>query len=272
MRTSRTMEFTKMSGTGNDFIVIDSFHRSFDIDWPRFARTYCPRKISVGADGVLVLSPSDVADFTYRIFNADGSEAEMCGNGARCAAAFAVERGIAGSSMRFKTLAGIVEARVNPDDVSIRVTDPHSLEKDISIAVDDRDCIVHHVNTGVPHTIWFTDEIDTLPVNELGKAVRAHPRFSPAGTNVDFVQALGKDRIRVRTYERGVEAETLACGTGAVASAVISHAAGQVEARSIRVDMPGGTLYIEFTSRNGDYTDVWLTGEVSFVYNGTLFL
>jgi diaminopimelate epimerase len=270
MKTSRTMEFTKMSGTGNDFIVIDSFHRSFDIDWSVFARKYCVRKISVGADGVLVLGPSDSADFAYRIFNADGSEAEMCGNGARCAAAFAVEHGIAGRHMRFKTLAGIVEAKVNPGDISIRVTEPYGLEKNIAIAAGGRQISVHHVNTGVPHTILFTGELDTLPVDTLGREVRVHPRFSPAGTNVDFVEVVGKDSIRVRTYERGVEAETLACGTGAVASAIISHAAGKVDARSVRVGMPGGILKIEFTSRNGDYSDVWLTGEVSFVYNGTL--
>ena len=272
MNTFRTMNFTKMSGTGNDFIVVDSFHQTIDMDWPKFARKYCTRRISVGADGVLVLSPSDTADFTYRIFNADGTEAEMCGNGARCAAAFAVEHNIAGRRMRFATLAGVVEARVNPGDVSIRVTEPYGLKKDIAINVDGNGIIVHHVNTGVPHTVWFTRELDSFPVEKFGRALRAHSFFSPAGTNVDFVQISGKDSICMRTYERGVEAETLACGTGAVASAVISHATGRIDSAPVRVSMPGGTLNIEFTCSNGAYSDVWLTGEVSFVYAGTLFL
>ncbi len=273
MRTLHTMEFTKMSGTGNDFIVIDSFHQPVDIDYARFARKYCARKISVGADGVLVLGPGDgTVDFTYRIFNADGTEAEMCGNGARCAAAFAVKRSIAGEHMRFRTLAGIVEARVNPGDVSIRVTEPHGLRKDIAITVDGREAVVHHVNTGVPHAVWFISEIEGFPVDSVGRAVRTHPIFAPAGTNVDFVQVTGPGSIRVRTYERGVESETLACGTGAVASAIVSHAAGRVGASPVRVSMPGGNLNIDFTLKNGDYSDVWLTGEVSFVYTGTLAL
>ena len=273
MRTSHTMNFTKMSGTGNDFIVIDSFHQPVDIDYAQFARKYCTRKVSVGADGVLVLGPGDgTVDFTYRIFNADGTEAEMCGNGARCAAAFAVERSIAGVRMRFRTLAGIVEARVNPDDVSIRVTEPRGLQKDIAITVDGRETAVHHINTGVPHAVWFTDDLDRFPVDAVGRAVRIHPFFSPAGTNVDFVQVAGPGSVRVRTYERGVEAETLACGTGAVASAIVSHAAGRVGDSPVRVSMPGGNLTIYFTCTNGDYSDVWLTGEVSFVYTGTLVL
>jgi diaminopimelate epimerase len=273
MRTPHTMEFTKMSGTGNDFIVIDLFHQPVDIDYAQFARKYCARKVSVGADGILVLGPGDgTADFTYRIFNADGTEAEMCGNGARCAAAFAVERSIAGAHMRFRTLAGIVEARVNPDDVSIRVTDPQGLQQGIAITVDGRGEVVHHVNTGVPHAVWFTGELEGFPVDAVGRAVRTHPFFAPAGTNVDFVQVTGPGSILVRTYERGVEAETLACGTGAVASAIVSHAAGRVDASPVRVSMPGGNLNIDFTCMNGDYTDVWLTGEVSFVYTGTLVL
>ncbi|MFY9399361.1 MAG: diaminopimelate epimerase [Desulfomonilia bacterium] len=266
------MGFTKMSGTGNDFMVIDAFHHPLDMDWSAFARRYCPRKVSVGADGVLVLSPSEEADFRYRIFNADGSEAEMCGNGARCAAAFALKHGIAGRSMRFSTLAGIVEARVNPNDVSVKVTDPRDLKPGIVLDVDGRTVEVHHVNTGVPHTIWFTDDLDVLPVDSLGRAVRMHPFFAPAGTNVDFVMVSGGNAVRVRTYERGVEAETLACGTGAVASAIVSHATGRVNASPVSVSMPGGSLSIEFTPKNGGYGDVWLTGAVSFVYTGTLEL
>jgi diaminopimelate epimerase len=269
MRSIRTIDFTKMSGTGNDFIVIDAFHRTLNVDWSEFARRYCPRRTGVGVDGVLVLSPSSSADFDYRIFNADGSEAEMCGNGARCAAAFAVRHGLAGNDMRFHTLAGIVEAKVNPEDVSIKVTQPKELKTGIGIEVDARNEVVHFVNTGVPHTILFTKNLDAAPVDALGRKIRNHPHFSPAGTNVDFVEVSGSEKIRVRTYERGVEAETLACGTGAIASAILSHATGNVPHSSVLVSMPGGNLKIDFTNSNGEYHDIWLTGEVSFIFTGT---
>lgn len=270
MKYNRTIEFTKMSGTGNDFIVVDAFHLTFDADWSEFARKYCPRRTGVGVDGLLVLSRSDSADFNYRIFNADGSEAEMCGNGARCAAAYALRHGFAKEHMRFNTLAGIVEARVTPQDVSIKVTEPKDLQTGIGIEVESRNEVVHFVNTGVPHTVLFTSSLDTVPVDVLGRKIRTHPRFSPAGTNVDFVQVSGNEKIRVRTYERGVEAETLACGTGAIASAILSHATGNVPHSCVHVSMPGGNLKIDFTSSNGEYQDVWLTGEVSFIFTGTL--
>ena len=270
MGNGHTIEFTKMSGTGNDFIVIDAFHTPLDIDWNAFAARYCPRRTGVGVDGVLLLGRSPQADFDYRIFNADGSEAEMCGNGARCAAAFALRHGFAGNDMKFHTLAGIVEARVNPDDVSVKVSKPKDLKTGIGIEIDARNEIVHFVNTGVPHTILFTKNLDAAPVDSLGRKIRTHPRFSPAGTNVDFIEVSGSEKIRVRTYERGVEAETLACGTGAIASAIISHATGNVPHSPVIVNMPGGSLKIDFTSRNGEYQDVWLTGEVSFIFTGTL--
>ena len=218
----RVLPFTKMSGTGNDFMVINNMQCRLTLDWSNFAARYCPRRTAVGADGVLILEESHEADFNYRIFNADGSEAEMCGNGARCAALFAFDQKIAGRHMHFKTLAGIIEARVTSDDVSIRMTEPHSLEKDIRLDVRTGRHLVHFINSGVPHTVVFTESLATVPLDELGRAIRMHEYFSPAGTNVNFVQIIENDHISVRTYERGVEAETLACGPGAVASAIIS--------------------------------------------------
>jgi diaminopimelate epimerase len=271
MEQGREIAFTKMSGTGNDFIVVDAFHTPLDIDWSRFAARFCPRLTGVGVDGVLVLSPNDKVDFTYRIFNADGSEAEMCGNGARCAAAFAMRHDIAGSTMSFSTLAGVVEARVNPADVSIRMTDPMDLKRDIAIDVDGKPFSVWFVNTGVPHAIVFTDDLEGVPVDSLGRAIRHHAAFQPAGANVDFVQRVSDNAIRVRTYERGVEGETLACGTGAVASAIVSHAAGKVSGAPVEAGMPGGNLKIGLSAAKlGEYHDVWLTGEVSFIFTGTI--
>ena len=258
-----------MSGTGNDFMVINNMQGQFALDWSAFAARYCPRRTAVGADGVLILEASDEADFNYRIFNADGSEAEMCGNGARCAAEFAFHEKIAGAQMRFKTLAGIIEARINTDDVSIRLTDPYDLQKDIRLEIGNDLHIVHFINSGVPHAIVFTDSLSAIPVDELGRAIRMHEYFSPAGTNVDFVQISQAGHINVRTYERGVEAETLACGTGAVASAIISAYVKNVST-PVRVTMPGGELKIGFALESKNVTDVWLSGAVVTVYTGNL--
>lgn len=274
MRSSHNntaVPFTKMSGTGNDFIVINNMQGRFALDWSAFAARYCPRRTAVGADGVLILEPSKEADFNYRIFNADGSEAEMCGNGARCAALFAFHEKIAGDQMRFKTLAGIIQARVNADDVSIRLTEPTDLKKDIRLEIGNDLHLVHFINSGVPHTIVFTDSLSTMPVEDLGRTIRMHEYFSPAGTNVDFVQVSQAGHINVRTYERGVEAETLACGTGAVASAIISTYVKNVPP-PVHVTMPGGELKIDFTLNHERVTDVWLSGAVVTVYTGTLIL
>lgn len=266
------LSFTKMEGTGNDFFLIDNHGGEFTHDWRALALKYCHRRFGIGADGLIVLEPSTQTDFTMRIFNADGSEAEMCGNGARCAAAFAVDQNIAPKEMRFSTLAGIITAKVAPDTVAIRVTEPQSLNTDIAIEIDSQSFSVASVNTGVPHTALFVDDIGSVPVESLGRAIRRHAAFAPAGTNANFIQVLDGGHIKVRTYERGVEAETLACGTGATASAIISHALGRVRQTPVHVDMPGGELMIDFSVAQGGYSDVWLIGAVTSVFTGTLRL
>ena len=266
------LSFTKMEGTGNDFFLINNHRGEHKHDWQALARRYCHRRFGIGADGLIVLEPSPQADFTMRIFNADGSEAEMCGNGARCAAAFAVDQGIAQTEMRFATLAGVIAAKVNPDTVAIRVTEPHSLKMDVAIEIDSRPYSLGFVNTGVPHAILFVDTIEAVPVDSLGRAIRRHTAFAPAGTNADFVQVMDEGHIRVRTYERGVEAETLACGTGATASAIISQALGRVRRTPVHVNMPGGELMIDFSLVDGRYSDVWLIGAVTSVFSGTIRL
>ncbi|MBN2297949.1 MAG: diaminopimelate epimerase [Deltaproteobacteria bacterium] len=266
------LPFTKMSGTGNDFIVINNMQGTYAIDWSSFAAHYCTRRTSVGADGVLIIEGSTEADFNYRIFNADGSEAEMCGNGARCAALFAFQHKVAGRHMWFNTLAGIIEAKVNTHDISIRMTDPHNLEKDILLDIGTQQHRVDFINTGVPHTVIFTEDLSTISIIELGRAIRMHEHFSPAGTNVNFVQIMEDGHIRVRTYERGVEAETLACGTGAVASALISNCVRHVPGPPVHVHMPGGELSIDFLLDHESFSDVWLRGSVDIVYTGNISL
>ncbi|MBN2397554.1 MAG: diaminopimelate epimerase [Deltaproteobacteria bacterium] len=266
--------FSKMSGHGNDFIVMDGRTGEGAEDWRESAREWCMRRTSIGADGLLIVEPSTVADFKMRIFNADGSEAEMCGNGARCVAAFAVREGIAQPEMVMETLAGPVRALVRGDMVAIQLTDPSPVKDGGTLEIDGENVPFYFINSGVPHTIIFREKVAAIPpdkVARMGHEVRFHPVFSPEGTNVNFVEVLDPGRIRVRTYERGVEAETLACGTGAVASSIVSSRFRKAGFPPIQVEMPGGTLIVDFKDKGDSFEDVWLKGKVVFVYEGTMF-
>ncbi len=263
--------FCKMSGAGNDFLVID--HRAPLIARERmaeFARLVCRRRFSVGADGLFLIEPSTTADFRWRFFNADGSEAEMCGNGARCVARFACMHGIAPERMRFETLAGVIEATVAGSQVTIGMTAPHSLQLDFEIEALGQRCTTHAVNTGVPHLVVFVDDLEGTDVAGLGRVLRFHQLFAPAGTNVNFVGRT-KGGFAVRTYERGVEAETLACGTGVTAAALIAAARG-LTASPVEITTRGGaTLVIRFSGGgHGPWTQVELEGPAHLIYRGEL--
>ncbi|WP_339136082.1 MAG: diaminopimelate epimerase [Candidatus Electrothrix sp. GW3-4] len=267
--------FIKMSGTGNDFIIID--HRK-PIIAPEamadFAAKVCRRKFSAGADGLILIEDSAEADFQWQFFNADGSVAEMCGNGARCAARFAFLQGIAPAEMRFATLAGIIEASVIGKDVAVKMTDPVHLKMDQRLQVEGKEYTVHSIDTGVPHAVLFVDDIDQTDVRAIGSGIRHHQTFIPAGTNVNFAQRQ-EDAIKVRTYERGVEDETLACGTGAAASAIIAALLGQA-ASPVDITTSGGDrLTIMFDLKKGmeKGTDsavhnVFLKGPAHTIYSG----
>jgi diaminopimelate epimerase len=269
---TRKISFTKMAGAGNDFIMVNNVKDPVHLDWQAFAISACASKTGISADGVIILGEDKDTDFTFRIFNADGSEAEMCGNGARCAALFARQQGIAQTPMRFKTPAGTIGARIDGEDIAIRMTEPFGLETGIALDAPGGHLTAHFINTGVPHAVIYSDAIDNVPIADLGRAVRFHSRFSPAGTNADFVQVEGGNRIRVRTYERGVEDETLACGTGAVAAAIISVHLGKVAAAPVLVAMRGGELKIDFIRQGDRYTDVWLMGPVDTVFTGEVIV
>jgi len=264
------LPFVKMSGTGNDFILID--HRKAAIHagaMSEFAALVCRRRFSVGADGLILIEDSQEADFRWRFFNADGSVAEMCGNGARCAARFAYMQGIAPARMRFETIAGIIEASVADTLVAIRMTRPRDLRLDQNIVVDGKEMTVHFVDTGVPHAVVFVDEVDRIDVRRLGAAIRYHEAFAPAGTNANFVGRQG-DGFKVRTYERGVEDETMACGTGAVAGALMAAMTGQAESLVQIITSGGDTLTITF-ELTGDKADhVFLKGPAHLIYRGEL--
>jgi diaminopimelate epimerase len=264
--------FWKMSGAGNDFVIID--HRVAMVApdaMSAFARLVCRRKFAVGADGLFFIEQSDKADFKWRFFNADGSEAEMCGNGARCVARFAYMNGIAAAKMCFETLAGIVQASVEDTAVTVRMTTPHSLvlDKEISLAGDKLQ--VHLLNTGVPHAIVFVEEIEGIDVQKRGAALRHHHEFAPAGTNVNFV-AIDKETLQIRTYERGVEDETFACGTGAVAAALIASLLGKVTSPAQVITSGGITLSVLFSGQGAgnNFESVYLKGPAHLIYTGEL--
>lgn len=266
------IEFYKMSGSGNDFIIIDNRDLSLNVgDLPTFARRICERKISVGADGLFLIEPSNSVDFKWQFFNSDGSVAEMCGNGSRCVARYACLKGIAGEKMSFETIAGIISAEVKDDVVKVKLTDPSPVESGIKIEADGQKFILDRIDTGVPHAVVFTDDLDDFDVYNNGRKIRYHERFVPRGTNADFVVVIDRHKIRVRTYERGVENETLACGTGMVAAALTAAQRGLVESPVDVLVQSGETLRIYFEKQNGSWREIYLEGRVKMVYHGFLF-
>ena len=278
--TQDRIRFTKMSGAGNDFIIIDN--RSLRLEKERgreLARLACRRKISVGADGLILIENDPGADFKWQFFNADGSEAEMCGNGARCAARFALLKGIVQNQrMSFRTLAGLIEAEVQGERAKVRMTHPHGLELDIPVKLDECLLSLNFINTGVPHAVFFArseSQLEYTDVFGLGRSIRFHRRFEPAGSNADFVYVRGPHNIVIRTYERGVEAETLACGTGAIAGALTAAAKDFVVSP---VDVRTGSgeslvIYFEKSLQESAivFSEVYLEGDAKVVYDGELW-
>lgn len=263
------IDFVKMVASGNDFIVVDNRKSEIPgLGLHAFARQICDRNYGVGGDGLILIELSKKADFRMRIINSDGSEAEMCGNGARCAALFANEKGIAGKNMGFETLAGMIEAEVAGEVVRLKMSDPTDLRREVRILIENENYIAHFVNTGVPHTIIYVEDLDSWDVKRLGREIRHHKTFAPKGTNVDFVEVLEGNILRVRTYERGVEDETLACGTGVVASGIISAALKNFKSPVVCLTKGGDKLKIYFR-RNGDsFNDVYLEGGAREVFSG----
>lgn len=266
--------FTKMSGTGNDFIIIDH-RRPFlgEADMAAFAAKICKRMFSVGADGLILIEEHPEADFQWQFFNGDGSRAEMCGNGARCAARYAHSKGIAPARMSFMTVAGLIRAEVIDDQVKLEMTPPMATEQRVSLTFGGQERTLAFSNTGVPHAVYFVDNNGTTPVKEWGREVRMHHHFQPAGTNVNFAQVTGPSSLRVRTYERGVEDETMACGTGAVAAALLGGLLGHVRS-PVTVQSSGGeilTIFFDIEDREQNLVkNVFLEGPASFIYEGQL--
>jgi diaminopimelate epimerase len=263
--------FYKMSGAGNDFIIIDNRDQIIaDTDLNGFIVNVCRRKLSAGADGLILIEPSGTCDFRWRFFNADGSKAEMCGNGARCAARFAYVNGIAGTTLCFETEAGVVSAQIDKDRIKVKMPDPTDLKLAYPLTLTNRSFAISSVNTGVPHVVVMVEQIDEVAVAELGREIRFHPTFAPAGTNANFVYHNKSNEIEIRTYERGVEAETLACGTGAIASAIISACRFKMNPPIDVKTRSGAHLTIHFNEKDGHFDHIYMEGDARIIYSGHL--
>ena len=268
----RKINFTKMTASGNDFVIIDNFSGGVSVsDWSEFARRVCRRALSVGADGLIIIEPSEEADFAWKFYNSDGSLPEMCGNGGRCAARFAYLNGLAGPKLIFKTLAGIIEAEmVNSRLVKIKLMPAQGLERDISLDLAGSTLQLDVINTGVPHAVLFVPDLEGCDLVGLGRQIRCHARFKPQGTNANFVQVVDKSTLKIRTYERGVEGETLACGTGATAAALVAANRNLVVSPVCVQTRGGGQLTVYFENRGPEFGAVHLEGETRLVYEGVL--
>jgi diaminopimelate epimerase len=251
-----------MVASGNDFTVIRLSGYPV-IRLKKIAIDICDRKYGIGADGLLVLEKSRIADVKMRIFNPDGSEAEMCGNGARCAALFTKAK-----NLKIETKAGVITAQVSKSEVKIKLTDPKEIKLNIPLKINQRGLKVNFINTGVPHTVIFVEGLEKIDVKNLGRQIRYHQKFAPRGTNVDFIEIFNRNSIKIRTYERGVEDETLACGTGAVASALIFALKTAAEKKINLQTKSAEILKVYFKKIGNKFTNVWLEGKAKIVYKG----
>jgi diaminopimelate epimerase len=264
------LRFTKMNGAGNDFILLDNRTESIALGRNQIAQL-CDRHRGIGADGILLLeNPANRADFRMRYFNADGGEAEMCGNGARCFARFANKVGDQKGKISFETPAGVIFAELKGDLVTLRMTEPTDLRRDVDLAMAGENKTVHFINSGVPHVVVAVAKIDDAEVRRDGAAIRHHKMFSPNGANINFIEKREPNKIAVRTYERGVENETLACGTGIVASALIFAAIENVTGPMRVIARGGDELQVGFERVEEGFRNVTLAGPAEFVFEGTI--
>ena len=259
------VSFVKYEGAGNDFILIDDREELFSAD-ARLIAALCDRHFGIGADGLMTLQRSVEMDCSMRYYNADGSPGEMCGNGARCFALFAEHLGIGGETKYFDATDGMHTARIRraknrTGEIELGMINVSEIRSGKGW---------WFLNTGVPHYVEFTEELDGVDVKGLGRMIRHDTARFPQGTNVNFAEIAGEGEIRMRTYERGVEHDTLACGTGATAAAIITNYALQHETTKYRITVPGGELHVGFSHEPGTqtYTDIRLTGPARRVFKG----
>lgn len=280
------MKFFKYHGAGNDFVLIDNRGEEIPEERkPDLARQLCNRRFGIGGDGLILVESSSKADVKMRIFNPDGSEPQMCGNGIRCIAKHVHDSGTKRDEISIETLAGIKDVRVSREGettyVRVNMGKPLFERKDIPatgegrlleerLEVNGEEVEIYAVNTGVPHVVIFVEDIKKADVINIGRAVRNNALF-PQGTNVNFLEIAGDNLFKIRTYERGVEGETLACGTGITASGVIGAVAGEVDPREpIKIVARGGTVYIEVEMKDTEIETAFMNGPAELVFVGEI--
>ena len=264
------LRFAKMNGAGNDFVLIDNGDGLLKLSAQQI-RLLCDRHRGVGADGVLLLEPSsNNADFRMRYYNSDGGEAEMCANGARCFARFA-NRILGGrDEVQFETPAGIIRAELHDEKVKLQLSEPKEMVLKRTLEIEGRKLSVHSINTGVPHVVTFVDDLESTPVRDWGAGIRYHTAFLPKGTNANFARQVEIGKIAIRTYERGVEDETLACGTGVAASGLVYAALNGLKS-PVHVLVRGGDwLEVGFRRARSGFEKVTLEGPADFSFEGTI--
>ncbi len=270
----RKIPFFKMNGSGNDFIIIDNRENIVakeigKLPVENFVQKTCARGVSVGADGLILIENDEKYDFRWKFFNNDGGEVEMCGNGSRCAARFAYLNQIAPLSMNFVTLAGAIHADITgKDTVKVQLTTPKDYKEIVNLS--DVDLKGSFINTGVPHVVFFVDDVDSIDIKNIGAKVRYHNDFKPAGTNVNFAQIIDKDTIKIRTYERGVEDETLACGTGSTAAALVAALKGYTNTTVSVQTKSNNILKVYADIKDSKVEKVFLEGDAKLSYIGTM--
>lgn len=258
------LTFYKYQGTGNDFIMVDNRLDSFPKENTQLIEQLCDRRFGIGADGLILLENHTTYHFKMVYFNSDGNESSMCGNGGRCLVAFAKQFGIIEATAEFEAVDGYHYAKIIGDEL-------------ISLQMKDVDSIAVHqdysfLNTGSPHHVQLVSDLKNLDVKTEGAKIRYSDLYGKAGSNINFVHQLENDIFAVRTYERGVEDETLSCGTGVTAVAIAMHQTGKTNNNIIDLNVEGGKLKVQFDVENGNYTNVFLIGPATFVFEGTIDL
>jgi diaminopimelate epimerase len=253
-----TIVFNKYQGAGNDFVIIDNRNGNFNSEDSKLINRLCDRRFGIGADGLILICPSPNWDFEMKYFNSDGLEGSMCGNGGRCSADFAIKSGIAGKKLSFKAVDGVHKAFAEEGIIRLQMNDVKNPQLVNGF---------YSLNTGSPHYVIFRKDVKGIDVNTEGKKYRWAEEFAPGGTNVNFVE-VQNDEIYVRTFERGVEEETLSCGTGVTASAISTVLAGHLDTKTVRVKTLGGNLSVSFNISGNNISDIWLSGPATFVYEG----
>lgn len=255
-------QFEKYQGAGNDFIIIDDRKENFPDQDHSLIQKHCDRHFGIGADGLILVRDSDRSDFKMLYFNADGHPSSLCGNGSRCVFAFANKHQMIGNEGTFETSDGIHRGSLTPDDlICIEMGDVLTIEKRGSAIFMD---------TGSPHHIEFVDQVSAIDVKTQGAAIGYGAPYFETGSNANFVEKVNEKEFNIRTYERGVEDETLACGTGAVAAAIGAHFSGQTPLDMVNINALGGCLQVSFTPDSGQYKNILLIGPATYVFSGNL--